>query len=122
MIRYALAALFAVAFLSCGNGRPEHLLEPAKMEVILWDVIRANTYVARYIGTDSSKKVKEEQAKYQQKVFTLHKVSKEDFYDSYDYYLAHPGQATVMLDSIISRAKAPQTTNRPVRMNPVPEK
>jgi len=122
MIRYALAALFGITLLSCGNGKPKNLLEPEKMETVLWDVIRADTYVARYTGTDSSKNIKEEQARYQQKVFTLHKVSKEDFYDSYDYYLAHPGQATVMLDSIISKAKAPQTINRPGRLNPVPEK
>jgi hypothetical protein len=38
-----------------------------------------------------------------QQVFAVHKVSKETFYESYDFYKAHPALMQPMLDSLINK-------------------
>jgi len=119
MRRYGLMVVLAAVLLSCGDGRPKGLLKADKMEKVLWDVIRANTYVTQYLSRDTSRSIAGEQIKYQQKVFAFHKISKEDFYTSYDYYLSHPGAMGVVLDSIISKANAPKIFTRQDRFSPV---
>jgi Domain of unknown function (DUF4296) len=40
----------------------------------------------------------------QQKIFAVHKISKEEFYKSYEFYKTHPNIMQPMLDSLISKA------------------
>jgi hypothetical protein len=101
-----LMFLFFSGLSSCGNkdGLPPGILKPAAMEAVLWDVIRADAYTTDFIRPDSSKNAVEENAKLQKMAFAIHKVSKEDFYKSLDYYKKNSTLFKPILDSIIARA------------------
>ena len=101
----SIAVILVVFLFSCGskNGIPSGILKPAKMEVVLWDVLRADAFTYNFITKDSSKKPETENAKLQQQVFALHKITKTEFYKSYEFYKAHPDLMQPILDSIISK-------------------
>ena len=106
MIRYCLIFLFGIILISCGskNKIPSGILSPEKMQVVLWDVLRVDAFSHDFQIKDTTKNVVEENAKMQQQVFALHKVTKEEFYSSYDYYKAHTELMKGMLDSMINKA------------------
>ncbi|MEO6541689.1 MAG: DUF4296 domain-containing protein [Ferruginibacter sp.] len=113
MIRLIIL-LFALGILiSCGNHdkRPSGILAPGKMQAVLWDVIKADAFTAQFIKTDSAKNAAAENLKLQQQIFAIHKISKADFYNSYDYYLSHTTQFTVILDSMIAMAARNKNVN-----------
>jgi hypothetical protein len=99
--------VFTILFFlsSCNNNDvPKGILKPKKMQVVLWDVMRADAFTKNYIAKDSSKNLEEENAKLQQKIFTLNKISKEEFYKSYDYYKVHTDLLKNLLDSMTAKA------------------
>jgi Domain of unknown function (DUF4296) len=98
--------LLLMGLASCGNksGLPPGVLKPAQMEAVLWDIIRVDAYTTDFIKPDTSKNAVEENAKLQLKTFALHKISREDFYKSYEYYKANAGLFKPILDSIIAKA------------------
>ncbi|GAB2835291.1 DUF4296 domain-containing protein [Ferruginibacter profundus] len=99
--------LLSVLFLSsCGNKNeiPKGILKPAKMQTVLWDVLRADAFTFNFITRDSSKKPEAENVKLQQQIFTVHKVSRDEFYKSYEFYKTHPELMQTILDSMINKA------------------
>ncbi len=93
-----------VLLFSCRSKQdiPEGILKPAKMQVVLFDVIRADNFVFDYVKKDSSKIPALELAKLQRQIFAEHKISKEEFYKSYEFYKTHPDIMQPMLDSMIN--------------------
>ena len=81
---------------------PSNLLAKEKMQLVMWDLLEANSFTQRYIKMDSLKNPAIENLQMQQQIFQLHKVSKDDFYKSYDYYSSHPDQMRILLDSIVA--------------------
>ena len=76
------------------------------MEVVLWDIIQAERFSALYLLKDSAKRnVQLEKFKLYDQVFSLHKVSKEDFIRSYKFYLGRPDLAKVIVDSMAAKAE-----------------
>ncbi len=90
-------------FAACSPNRPDDVLAPEKMQQVLWDYIRADVYASEFIAKDSSKNTVAENAKLQLAVFNKHKISKEQFYKSYEYYASHNKEMRTMLDSITAR-------------------
>jgi hypothetical protein len=121
MIRTCTVFFCLITLISCGNKSkiPSGVLKPDKMQVVLWDVIRANAFTTDFIKKDSTKNPVEENLKLQQKIFTIHHVTKLDFYKSYDYYKLNPGMLKEMLDSMTSQAKRPKNDIKikPVRVD-----
>ena len=95
---------------------PSGVLKPDKMQGVLWDILRTEAFTAQFIKTNNI----EENARLQKKVFAMHQVSKEDFYQSFNYYKAHAGMMKMMLDSMIS--KAGREANPSIIMTPEMEK
>jgi hypothetical protein len=100
-------------FISCGNKNkiPEGVLKPDIMQAILWDVIKADAFTAEITRKDSVKKTADVNLKLQQQIFTIHKITRENFYKSYDYYKENPGKLKVILDSIIMQAERYKAKN-----------
>jgi hypothetical protein len=98
--------VLSVFLFSCGNKNeiPSGILKPAKMQLVLWDVLRADNFVFEFVTRDTSKKLQTELAKLQQQIFAVHKISKEEFYKSFDFYKSHPDIMQPVLDSIINIA------------------
>jgi hypothetical protein len=101
--------LFAVMALaaSCSNKEkiPDGILKPDKMQAVLWDVMKADAFTTDYIKKDSAKNAGAENLKLQQQIFAIHKISKEDFYKSYDYYKTNTVVFKKIVDSIIAQAE-----------------
>lgn len=105
MIRICVL-LYGLFFLtSCGGHDeiPEGILKPEKMQAVLWDVLKAEAFTSEFIKKDSAKDAVAENFKLQQEVFAIHKISKTDFYDSYDFYKSNTRMFKVILDSIIAK-------------------
>lgn len=107
MMRNCIVFFCLLIFISCGNKNkiPEGVLKPDIMQAILWDVIKADAFTAEIIRKDSVKKTADVNLKLQQEIFTIHKITRENFYKSYDYYKENPGKLKVILDSIIMQAE-----------------
>jgi len=106
-MRLKQIALISMFFLlSCRdkNAVPAGILKPAKMQTVLWDVLRADAFTFEFITRDSAKKPELENVKLQQQIFAVHKISKDEFYKSFEYYKAHPDVMQPMLDSMINKA------------------
>lgn len=105
MIRLILFLSGLVFLYSCGNKSkiPTGILKQDKMQAVLWDVIRADAFTEEFIKRDSSKNAVTENLKLQQQIFTIHKVTREDFYKSYEYYKKNTAVFKNILDSIIAR-------------------
>jgi len=92
---------------SCVNNdqAPAGLLQPEKMQAVLWDVIKADAFTTEFIKKDSSKNATAENLKLQQQIFAIHKITKADFYTSYDYYKANTVEFKKIIDSMVSQAE-----------------
>jgi hypothetical protein len=100
-------ALICIVFLfSCGDksGVPSGIIKPAKMQKVLFDVLRAEAFVFDFVKKDSAKNLEAESVKLQQQIFAVHKITKEEFYKSYDFYKKQPDLMQPLLDSMITRA------------------
>lgn len=100
---------YILFFLSCGNGNgsSKGLLSEEKMEAVLWDIMRADQFLNDYVlNKDTSIDKRMESIKLYRQVFALHKVSKEDFQKSFNYYLREPARFKTILDSVAVRRNA----------------
>jgi hypothetical protein len=119
MMRTILFSLL-VLLISCSdkNELPEGVLKPEKMKQVLMDVIKAEAYTAEIIKRDSAKNGIEENQKLQQQVFSIHKITKEQFYRSFDYYKEHAETFKVMLDSMVTQGYRNRTISVPPTTSP----
>lgn len=108
-----VALISIVVLFSCGdkNDIPSGIIKPAKMQRVLFDVLRADAFVFDFVKKDSTKNAEAESVQLQQQIFTVHKVSKEEFYKSYDFYKTHPDLMQPLLDSMINKATRDKYTN-----------
>ena len=104
-IIFLLSGLVLINSCSSKNKVPADVLNPDKMRAVLWDVIKADVFTAEFIKKDSSKNAGAENLKLQQQIFAIHKISKADFYRSYDYYKANTEIFKKIMDSMVVRAE-----------------
>ena len=92
--------IFTLLFFSCKSSIPKDVLPPKKMQAVLWDVMQADELAEYYSGQDSSFTSLSKHIGYYQRIFAIHKIRKEDFAKSLDYYENHPAQLKPILDSL----------------------
>ena len=92
------------------------ILGKEKMQAVMWDIIRAEAFTDQFIKKDSSKNVFQENMKLQNAIFSFHKVTRSEYYKSYDYYISHTDLIRVVLDSM--SAKAERDRNGLYHQNP----
>lgn len=102
---------------ACRQELPAGVLPPEKMEKVLYDYLSADVYVYEYLSRDSSVSEEAESARLQQQVFEKHKISREDFYRSYRYYIQHPEQMRAVIDSLVT--KKPEKSKRSKKLKPL---
>ncbi|RYY67154.1 MAG: DUF4296 domain-containing protein [Chitinophagaceae bacterium] len=97
--------VLTVGLISCSekNSVPKDILPPEKMQAVYWDYLRADIYSNEFLRKDTSKNAELENARLQMQVFKLHKVSREQFYKSYEYYLDHRELMKDILDTMLVR-------------------
>lgn len=100
---------------------PSGVIGKEEMEKILWDMMLADQYAANYIIKDSAKvNVKMETLKLYEEVFRLHKVSRDEFRKSFQFYQERPDITRVMFDSLLARGNRARMENytRPPQATP----
>ena len=103
MRKILLIALVVSFMIGCKskNAVPNNVLPQKKMQVILWDMMRADQFLADYVlNKDSSLNKTTESLKYYQQIFAIHKTSKEEFQYSFLFYKSHPDLLKAIMDSI----------------------
>ena len=120
MKRVGLTILVVAALLaSCSdkNKLPENVLPHAKMQAVMWDIIRANDYLNNYVFyKDPATDKLAESEKWNNKVFEFHKITRQQFKISYEYYQQHPLLMKALMDSI---GKIKVEEKRPETAKPV---
>jgi len=115
--------VFYTAGCKSKDAIPNSVLPQKKMQVILWDMMRADQFLADYVlNKDSSLDKTTESLKYYQQIFAIHKTSKEEFQHSFSFYKSHPLLLKAIMDSISTPpsetlpalAKPDSATNAPV--------
>jgi len=80
---------------------PSGVLSQKKMQDVLWDVMRADKFVADYVlKKDSSLNKVTESLHYYQEIFAIHGITEEQFEKSFSFYKEHPDLFKVMMDSM----------------------
>ncbi len=105
-MRFFCLALMVGAFAACSsNGsKTSGPIPKEKMKLVLFDVLRAQEYATLKYGNDTIA-VNTNLPIMLQQVFDIHKISKDDFYNSFRYYEDHPDENQVLIDSLDSYTK-----------------
>jgi hypothetical protein len=86
------------------------------MREVMWDMIRADQYVSDFVMKDSSLNKKNESVKLYEEIFHIHKITRQEFKKSLDYYSTQPDLFRPIIDSLAKRKNeftpAGQNTHR----------
>jgi hypothetical protein len=100
----AIGAFCWICLLGCGDGDvPKGILQPEKMQAVMWDVLQAEVFASEFIRVDTTKNTLYENFRLQKKIFSLHQTSREQYYKSYEYYKSKPELMKTMLDTMVVR-------------------
>ena len=113
-----LTGIIVFFLASCGNKNkiPAGVFKPDKMEAVLWDIIRVESFTRDFVKKDTLKIADEEYVKLQKAVFARHQVTKADFDKSYNYYKTKTDLFKTVLDSMITRANRDRFI-KPIQIN-----
>jgi len=101
-MRIIVYFLIASIIISCGPSVPKDVLPPEKIKLVLWDIMQADELAEHRSISDSSFTSLAKHVDYYQSVLTIHKISKEQFTNSINYYTNHPEVFKIVLDSLQS--------------------
>jgi hypothetical protein len=90
--------IFFSVLVACKQAKPG--IELNKMKVIVWDMFTADEWYNEWQIKDSTAIKKKVNIGIYKQVLQNHNITKEQFYKSYDYYLAHPAEMKVLIDSV----------------------
>jgi hypothetical protein len=95
--------LLLILLFSCARKENKNVLPENKMKEVMWDLIRADQYVADYLMRDSTRNKKDESMKLYEEIFHLHKVTRDQFKRSLAYYSSQPDLLRPIIDSLAKR-------------------
>ena len=103
MRQFLLIMFGLLAGCSTSNDFPEGVIQPPDMKFIVWDMMLGSELSLSQLSSDSMKINQKTTAIFQQ-VFSIHHVTKEQFYQSFTYYQTHPNQNKILFDSLTDYA------------------
>lgn len=106
MKKWSILLAFIYFFVSCtpeDQKVPEGILSIDSMKIIVWDLTQAGSYGTTLSEKDTTKKEKENILFGE--VLQLHKISKPDFFKSFNFYQAHPLLNQILFDSVNAYAE-----------------
>lgn len=98
-----LAVCFLCALLiSCGkkNSISKDIIPPAKMELVFWDMLRADMLAEEIVKKDSTKKLKSESDRLNKQLYQIHHISESNFKKSISFYEERPELLRTIFDSL----------------------
>jgi len=117
-MRFFLFIILIISNLACvrGNKIPKDVIPQNQMRKIMWDLMRADTYVTDFVMKDSTRNQKEESAKLYEKIFDIHATTREVFKKSLAFYQGRPDLFKVISDSL--RIDEKKSQENPVEKKP----
>ena len=106
-MKVGLILILFIGFISCTNKSkvPVDVITKEKMELVLWDMIKADRFEVQYILRDSLLEQREtKRFETFELVFQLHDISSQEFIHSMKFYMSRPDITKVLLDTISARA------------------
>jgi hypothetical protein len=81
------------------------------MQAIVWDMMRADQYLGDFVFPKDTSINKDSQSiRMYQQILAIHKLSKEEFNRSWNYYKAHPALMQQIMDTV---------SRKPVNASPI---
>jgi len=120
-LSFSLLLLLA-GIMACSdkNKLPKDVLPQPKMQAVMWDMIRAGDFLNNYVFyRDTSVDKIAESQKWNEKIFQIHHITREQFDKSYTYYRQHPQLMKAVMDSI-SKTKVEDVTAQPAAQPATP--
>lgn len=75
------------------------------MKLVMWDMMRADEMAVNESIRDTGINKRAHNIPLYKEVLTIHHLTKEQFYNNYHYYLAHPDLNKILIDSLTSFAE-----------------
>jgi hypothetical protein len=101
-----ICCIFILTGCKNNNKATAGIIPQNKMQAILWDMMRADQFLAVFVlNKDSSLNKTSESIKFYNKIFDIHHITKEQFSNSFSYYKTHPDLFKLIMDSL-SQIKA----------------
>ena len=96
--------LSIISFFSCSEREQKNDILPEKeMREVMWDMMRADQYVAAFLAKDSTHSKKDESIRLYDEIFQIHKITREQFKTSFSYYSSQPDLFRPIIDSLAKR-------------------
>jgi hypothetical protein len=109
MRRFLIIITFGISIIACKPGIPKDIIQPDKMEKVLFDIHLVDGYSALMTNPDSAKNVS---APLYKGIYKKYGVDSALYHKSLDYYYAHPDIFKKMYDNItdkLTKAKDKQS-------------
>ncbi|BAV08590.1 protein of unknown function [Filimonas lacunae] len=104
MMKYSMMVMLVVLLAACGSNNGS-VIEPGKMKLVLWDMMRADEVASIENSRDSiTNNLLMHAVEHYEQVFAVHAITKEQFYNSYQYYREHPMEHKDLMDSLSAYA------------------
>jgi hypothetical protein len=114
-MRILTVVVLMLLFFSSCNQKKKNILPPDKMQTVMWDMMRADKFLADFVlNKDSSKKKDTESIKLYREILAIHQINGEQFSYSFNYYKNDPGELKWIMDSI-SRQEVNQAPTTPLQ-------
>lgn len=120
-MRKTLSLVLVILLITaCNSGIPKNVLPPARMQSVIWDLMRADEMTNFYLDADSSYAGLEKHEALYQQILSIHGISREEFKKSLRYYESNPKYLKTVLDSLQHYADSVQRKkeNQPVPVAP----
>lgn len=113
-MRQSIIVIALLALLSCrSNEVPSRYIQPAAMEKIVWDMLLADEIAMQLRINDTSINLKQASFKEYDKVWAIHGVSRQHFYESYAHYQKHPVIFKQLILAVRKRADKEKSAHLP---------
>ena len=107
MTRACIFSALLMFVLACTDPDkiPGDVIPVAKMERVMWDMIQADRFSSQFNKDTIKGRADSMSFQWYHKVFALHGITREEFTESFDYYLSRPDITKTMFDSLASEAE-----------------
>jgi hypothetical protein len=107
MIRLLYFFFLSLTLYACSEEQkvPSSIIPPKKMEKVFWDYLKADAFCNGYVQKDSTQNDSLVNIVMQKRIFEHYKITEEDFYNSYQYYISHPQSMTALIDSMVAHQR-----------------
>lgn len=103
MRRLLIIFLLILLYACSSSPVPNSILQPEKMQKVVYDLIRIDEFLNNFASKDSTTNIKTKRSTLYEQVFKVNNTTRKEFYLSYKYYQQHPDIQKGLYDSLVVR-------------------